>query len=107
MSELTRERALAMAYESLLARVLTEPLSKGELAEYFDIHRTHVNDLLATLKGLRRVGTRFRVRIVDMPPAYWLRRGLIQARECRKLSEVVGFGKQSPVGSIDASRIET
>ncbi len=94
---LNRERALAKAFEAMLSRLLTEPLSKIELGSLFDVHRTEVGPLLRTLRGVRQVGTRFRVRLVDMPPAYWLKRGLIQP-ECRNLSEKCRFWKRMPRG---------
>ena len=55
---------------------LTETLSKKEIGELFVVHRNHVEEKILKAYYHEPVGSRFRMRVADMPPAYFKERGL-------------------------------
>ncbi len=63
--------------------VLTEPMTIGHLAEFFDVERREMSRMLRQNKiaGAVKVGGFWRVPIMQMPCDFLLRRGFIRAVE--------------------------
>jgi hypothetical protein len=56
--------------------MLTEPLTKVELARYFVCHRNQVDRQVLARYHNKKDGRRYRLQVQDMPPEYRAKRGL-------------------------------
>lgn len=74
-------------------RLKSEPLSRPELATHFQMSSKHVVPFVESLTGTERVGRKWRVRIVELPPSYWISCGLIVPTEqnAQELSRTLGI----------------
>lgn len=57
--------------------LLSDPLTVSELANLFGFSRKRMRPILDRMKGAERLGPRWRVPLVKMPPAYLIRVGLL------------------------------
>ena len=78
------QAALEDALYRRLGGLLTEPMSKTQLAGYFKVSCRTMGDMLRRMDGVEQHGTLYRVPIVKMPPKYHLHTGLILPVDGRK-----------------------
>lgn len=57
----------------------TECLTVCELADYFGLGRRKMAAVLKAMQGVERIGSRYRLRLEDMPPRYLIERGLLRS----------------------------
>lgn len=65
------------AWDRFLAVSRTEGLTVEELARHFGFGRNRMAALLPKIAGAERLGSRWRVPVREMPPAYWVASGLL------------------------------
>ncbi len=52
----------------------TEPMTLGELAEWFDVGRNRIRKVIEKIPGTERIGGRWTVPLGRMPPSYIVRK---------------------------------
>lgn len=65
---------------AFLRDVFTPPMSKSEIAEAFDVGRHHAGAVLKSIDDddKRQIGSRWRIRLSQMPPSYIIASGLTE-----------------------------
>lgn len=70
---------LANVLRELFMEGRTLPMAIPQLAPYFRCGRNHMRDhVLPTLDAVK-IGSRYRVRLADMPPQYWVDSGILHS----------------------------
>lgn len=65
------------AWLMFLRELKTEPLERGQLAEWFCVSERRLQPILDTIPGVERIGRRWRVPVSAMPPQYLAAIGLM------------------------------
>ena len=71
------QQALRGALRDHLGGLLTEPLTIGRLAEFFNVSRNKMPQILKHISGAEQLGGLWRIPLKSMPVAYHREHGLI------------------------------
>ena len=69
--------AMVEAMERHINGLRTEPMTLADLCHYFALGRRKMRVVVAHMADVETVGTRYRLRLKDMPPRYHCETGLI------------------------------
>lgn len=71
-----------------LPSLLTEPMTVSELARLFGVNRSTMKSAIGRMPDAERFGSMWRLPIRQMPPAYFLERGLLIPARLPQAAEI-------------------